>query len=179
MTELAPVLVDCTLCRHPLVETINKRIRDHGILPTIRWMEENDLPAPHRNTFSVHKNKHLTSEFEKARMEAADALRKQQGTIKAKPGDLAALVRDNVFARVEAGVLEPSLTEGLRAQEMLDRRNEKQGDRDMMLQLAGLLSGATAPVALLMDGNTVEGSFREVDPEAAEDAAAFAALMAG
>ncbi len=174
---LAPVLVKCAICRHPMVEQINRRIRDHGIAPTERWMAENDLDPPHRNTLSKHKNEHMTEPYEKQRIEATEKLRSQQRTIKAKTGDLAQLVRDNVFARVEEGELEPSLAEGLRAQEMLDRRADKQGDRDMMLTLAGLLSGATPPVALLNDGLTIEGEFREVAEERAEDVAAFAGLL--
>lgn len=161
-----------------MVDAINKRIKEQGIAPTIRWMNENDLDPPHRNTFSTHKIEHMTDAYERQRIAATEAFRKQQQTIKAKAGDLAALVRDNVYARVEEGVLEPTLAEGLRAQEMLDRRADKQGDRDMMLQLAGLLSGATAPVALLADGNTVEGVFRDLSDERADDEAAFTALLA-
>jgi len=178
VTDLAPVLQNCVLCRHPLVAQINKRIAvgRGGIANAMRWMEDNDLgPVPHRNTFSTHKNEHMTEPHEKARIEATEAFKRQQSTIRAKPGDLAALVRDNVFARVEEGTLEPSLSEGLRAQEMLDRRDERKGDRDMMLTLAGLLSGASVPVALLADGNTIDGTFREV--ERTEDEAAFAALL--
>lgn len=181
MTELAPVLTNCVLCRHPLVVTINKRIRDNGIAGAMRWCAENEIfgdkRLPHRNTFSAHKNEHLTDEWEKKRQAAVEALEKQKQTIKGKPGDLAALVRDNVFARVEEGLLEPSLTEGLRAQEMLDRRAEKGADRDMMIALAGLLSGASTPVALLGDG-AIEGTFRDVTDERREDEAVFAGLLA-
>lgn len=177
MSNLAPVIVNCTLCRHPMVAQINKRIRDQGIAQTMRWMEENGIePLPHRNTFSTHKQQHLKDDYAREVDRAAKALREQQRTVKARSGDLAALVRDNVFARVEEGTLEPTLSEGLRAQEMLDRRTEKAGDRDLMIQLAGLLSGATQPVALLSDGS-IEGTFREVERE--EDEAAFAALLDG
>jgi hypothetical protein len=182
MTDLAPVLVKCVICRHPLVAAINKRIRDNGVVPTVRWCDENDIfpeRTPHRNTFNTHKQEHMTSDHERQLAHATDAMRKQQETIKVKgkAGDLAALVRDNVFARVEEGLLEPSLTEGLRAQEMLDRRSEKGADRDMMIALAGLLSGASMPVALLGDGSTIEGSFREVSPERTEDEESFTALL--
>ena len=176
--QLAPVLVSCVLCRHPMADALNKRIAANGIAATMRWMAENDLKVPHRNTFSEHKNRHLTEPLEKARIEATERLRKQQKTIKSKPGDLAALVRDNVFARVEQGDLEPTLAEGLRAQEMLDRRSEKQGDRDMMMQLAGLLSGATSPVALLREPS-LEGTFVVLGEERDEDTSSFVALLNG
>jgi hypothetical protein len=35
----------------------------------------------------------------------------------------------------------PSLAEGLRAQEMIDRRQEKGADREIALTLAGILGG--------------------------------------
>jgi hypothetical protein len=181
MTELAPVLRDCKLCRHPMAAQINKRIAAGrgGIANAMRWMQDNELEVPHRNTFSTHKREHMTTEFERQREAAVKTLEKQQRMVRAKSGDLAQLVRDNVFARVEEGTLEPSLSEGLRAQEMLDRRNEKGADRDLMLHLAGLLSGATTPLALLSDGTTVEGEFTEIANERAEDETAFAALLTG
>jgi hypothetical protein len=175
--EPAPVLQRCVLCQHPLVESINRRIRDHGLAETIRWMESQKLQTPHRNTFSTHKRFHMTSDYERQREQATKALEEQQRTIKSKPGDLASLVRDSVYARVEAGVLEPTIAEGLRAQEALDRRMERGADREMLVTLAGLLSGAAQPVALLADGNTIEGDFREVDDEAREDRETFAALL--
>lgn len=176
MTELAPVLVHCVLCRHPMSAQIGRRIRDHGIAPTIRWMEENGFePIPHRNTFSTHKREHLTEPHAKALADATAALEKQSKTIRPKSGDLAQLVRDNVFARVTEGELEPSLSEGLRAQEMLDKRAEKGADRDMMIVLAGLLSGATQPLALLGDG-AIEGEWRDVT-ERNEDERGFTALL--
>jgi hypothetical protein len=42
---------------------------------------------------------------------------------------------------VDDGVLMPTLTEGLRAQEMIDRRVEKSADRDLAVSLASILGG--------------------------------------
>ena len=94
MSDLAPVLTNCAICRHPLVEQINTRIRDHGILPTMRWLGEQGIVDKvwHRNTFSAHKNEHMTTDFEKQRMAAALKLRKQQRTIRVDTTDLAALL---------------------------------------------------------------------------------------
>jgi len=93
-----------------------------------------------RITIGKHKREHLTSAHESARIEAAKVLKKQQGTVKFK-GDLAGLVRDQVMTLVEAGQLTPSLAEGLRAQEIIDRRQEKSSDRELTLALAGILGG--------------------------------------
>jgi hypothetical protein len=43
---------------------------------------------------------------------------------------------------VEAGQLTPTLAEGLRAQEIIDRRQEKNSDRELTLALAGILGGS-------------------------------------
>jgi hypothetical protein len=66
--------------------------------------------------------------------------KQNQKTIKAS-GDLAALVRDQVMIMVDAGELMPTLAEGLRAQEMIDRRVEKSADRELSVTLAGILGG--------------------------------------
>jgi len=42
---------------------------------------------------------------------------------------------------VSSGELLPTLAEGLRAQEMIDRRVEKSADRDLSVALAGILGG--------------------------------------
>lgn len=94
-----------------------------------------------RITIGKHKREHLTSAHESARIEAAKVLKKQQGTVKFK-GDLAGLVRDQVMSLVEAGQLTPTLAEGLRAQEIIDRRQEKNSDRELTLALAGILGGS-------------------------------------
>jgi hypothetical protein len=93
-----------------------------------------------RITIGKHKREHLTSAHESARIEAAKTLKKQQGTVKFK-GDLAGLVRDQVMTLVEANQLTPTLAEGLRAQEIIDRRQEKSSDRELTLALAGILGG--------------------------------------
>jgi hypothetical protein len=124
-----------------------------------------------RITLGKHKRKHLITVFEQQRKAAAESLEKQARTLKApKTSDLAQLVRDTSVALVESGDLTPSLSEGLRAQEILDRRAEKGADRDLLLQLAQVLGGAV-PV--------IEGTYRDVTPEAREDAEEFAQLTAG
>ena len=141
MTELAPVLTGCHVCRSPLVELINKRItQGMSDIAISNWLKDEGAYVS-RVTIGKHKREHLTSEHESARIEAAKTLKKQQGTIKFN-GDLASLVRDQVVTLVESGQLMPSLTEGLRAQEIIDRRQEKNSDREFTLALAGILGGS-------------------------------------
>lgn len=42
---------------------------------------------------------------------------------------------------VENGDVIPTLSEGLRAQEMIDRRKEKNADRELAISMAGILGG--------------------------------------
>ena len=140
MTELAPVLTGCHVCRSPLVETINKKMRDGVPDQKIsEWLGENAQYIS-RITLGKHKREHLTEPHERLRQQAVKVMQKQQKTIRGS-GDLAGLVRDYVHSAVEEGLMTPTLAEGLRAQEMIDRRQEKGADREIALTLAGILGG--------------------------------------
>lgn len=149
MTDLAPVLTGCHVCRSPLVDMINRRMVD-GVSDTVisAWLKSEGHYVS-RITLGKHKREHLTTQHETARIQAANILKKQQGTIKFK-GDLASLVRDQVMTLVDAGHLTPTLAEGLRAQEIIDRRQEKHSDRELTLALAGILGGSS-----LVEGTAV------------------------
>jgi len=149
MAELAPVLTGCHVCRSPLVDLINRRMAQ-GVSDTdiSSWLKQEGHYVS-RITLGKHKREHLTNEHETARIQAAQVLKKQQGTIKFK-GDLAGLIRDQVMALVDAGQLTPTLAEGLRAQEIIDRRQEKHSDRELTLALAGILGGSA-----LVEGTAV------------------------
>ena len=141
--DLAPVLTGCHVCRSPLVELINKRMKDG--MPDLKiaaWLKDEGYYLS-RNTLGKHKREHLTTPHEAARIEAVKKMEKAQSTIKANHRDLATLVRDYVFSEVESGNMAPTLSEGLRAQEMLDKRNDKSADRDLVVSLAQILGGAT------------------------------------
>lgn len=103
------------------------------------WLGENAQYIS-RITLGKHKREHLTEPHERLRQQAVKVLQKQSKTIKST-GDLAGLVRDYVHSAVEQGLMTPTLAEGLRAQEMIDRRQEKGADREIALQLAGVLGG--------------------------------------
>jgi hypothetical protein len=67
--------------------------------------------------------------------------------------DLARVVRDKAVERLGRGELKPTLRDGLAAQSLLDRREEKQKDRNFMLSLARLMSGSESetPDAVVID----------------------------
>ena len=133
-------MTGCHVCRSPLVETINKKMRDGVPDQKIsEWLGENAQYIS-RITLGKHKREHLTEPHERLRQQAVKVMQKQQKTIKGS-GDLAGLVRDYVHSAVEEGLMTPTLAEGLRAQEMIDRRQEKGADREIALTLAGILGG--------------------------------------
>jgi hypothetical protein len=80
--------------------------------------------------------------------------------------DLANLVTKRTMQRIKDGSIEPTVRDGIAAQQIIDRRAERAEDRAFMLNLARALAGGgnAVPTALLPDGNTVEGEFTEMDP---------------
>ena len=149
MTDLAPVLTGCHVCRSPFVDSINKKMRD-GLPDTkiSEWLTDAGQYFS-RITLGKHRREHLMDEHERLRQNAVKAMKKQQATIKTSGGDLAVLVRDYVESAVKDGALTPTLAEGLWAQEMIDRRQEKSAERDIALQLAEILGGSTATYQVL------------------------------
>jgi hypothetical protein len=122
-------------------------------LPDLRiseWLREQGGYIS-RITLGRHKREHLVDAFEKKRKQAAEVLQRQQKTIKSD-ADLASLVRNQVNLMLEDGILMPTLAEGLRAQEIIDRRNEKSTDRDLTIMLAQVLGGVAV----------IEGTAKEV-----------------
>jgi hypothetical protein len=147
--DLAPVLTGCHVCRSPLVELINKRMKDGMPDQKIaEWLKQEGFYLS-RNTLGKHKRDHLTTPHESARINAVKTMEKAQKTIKANHRDLATLVRDFVFSEVESGNMNPTLSEGLRAQEMLDKRNDKTADRDLVISLAEILGGASTTYEII------------------------------
>lgn len=138
-----PFTTRCKSCRSPLASEINARLAKGASPETVAaWLGTlGPELALTGKSIRLHRSAHLmtpeTRTMEKAARE-----------VKRTSGDLAALVRDTAYARAESGDLDPTLAEGLRAQEMLDRRAEKGSDRDLMLSVAALLSGAVVPVAI-------------------------------
>jgi hypothetical protein len=145
------------VCRSPLVDTINKKMREGVPDQTIsNWLKENAQYVS-RITLGKHKREHLMEKHERLRQQAVDVMKKQSKTIKAT-GDLAGLVRDYVHSAVQEGLMMPTLAEGLRAQEMIDRRQEKGADREVALTLAGILGGgATYAVLEAKEVREIEG----------------------
>ena len=154
MPEMTAVLTNCHACRSPLIESINKKMKE-GV-PDLRiadWLKEQGGYIS-RISLGKHRRDHLIEKHEAARKEAVNILKKQQKTIRSD-GDLASLVRNQVNLMLEDGIIMPTLSEGLRAQEIIDRRNEKTTDRDLTILLAQVLGGVAV----------IEGTSTEVYKE--------------
>ena len=154
MPEMIAVLTNCHACRSPLIESINKKMKE-GV-PDLRiadWLKEQGGYIS-RISLGKHRRDHLIEKHEAARKEAVNILKKQQKTIRSD-GDLASLVRNQVNLMLEDGIIMPTLSEGLRAQEIIDRRNEKTTDRDLTILLAQVLGGVAV----------IEGTSTEVYKE--------------
>ncbi len=154
--DLAPILTGCHVCRSPFAEMIGKRMKEG--MPDTRissWLESEGQYVS-RITLGKHRREHLTTDFEQAKAAAIKVMEKRKKTLKPTSGtDLASLVRDYTFSAIENGELLPTLSEGLRAQEILDRRQEKGADRDLAMTLASILGGSIV----------VEGIATPVEPE--------------
>jgi hypothetical protein len=117
------------------------------------WLKENDAYIS-RITLGMHRRNHLTNEYQTAKAAVIKKFKQNQKHIKAS-GDLAALVRDQVISLVEAGELMPTLSEGLRAQEMIDRRVEKSADRELAVSIAGILGGGPTIQMIEMEAEEI------------------------
>lgn len=74
--------------------------------------------------------------------------------------DFAVMVQKRATELLAAGELRVTANHGLQAQALLDRRAEKQADRDVAINIARLLSGAM----ILPPMNVIEGRVVDVSP---------------
>lgn len=148
------ILSKCAVCAHPMVDVINRKMTE-GISDqkVSDWLKAESSYIS-RITLGNHRRQHMTVEHVKARQELTKNI---QSAIKVETtnGDLARLVSTYVYKMVENGDVIPTLSEGLRAQEMMDRRKEKNADRELAISMAGILGG----------GYLVEGTAMEVMDE--------------
>ena len=82
---------------------------------------------------------------------------------------LSELVNARVTEMVKAGILIPTIADGLRSEKIMADREARVDDRQTAITLAMILSGATAgrPPAdiLIEDGMTIDGDAEELDDE--------------
>jgi hypothetical protein len=114
-----------------------------------RRMEDLDWPTSH-DAVNEHRRHWLNT----LPTDDEDVMRKVTGNPgrngTAKP-DVATLVRDEVARLLDDGELTPTIAHGLTAQAMIDRREERKQDRELMVGMARMLSGGgqSAPKQLI------------------------------
>jgi len=81
------------------------------------------------------------------------------------PKDFAVLVRDEAARLLDAGELEVSAQNGLIAQAMIDKREERSADRRLALNIARMLAGTPTPANVIIEGLAVEVDGNEYEPE--------------
>lgn len=74
--------------------------------------------------------------------------------------DFATLVRAQAVAQIKAGELKVTTQDGLAAQSLLDKREERRKDREVMVQIGRLLATKSAPPPMV-----IEGDYEEVDEQ--------------
>jgi hypothetical protein len=155
--QLSSVLTNCTLCLSPVGEAIDKLLRDGRSAGYIQnWLREGGYKTVHRNTISTHKTKHLTAERQEAREEVAEQLADRVRRERPTNNDLAVLVRDRAVERIVNGDMDVTTAEGLRAQELIDRRAERSDGEQVVLAIAIALSGSRQYRSI------TEGQYREL-----------------
>lgn len=140
---------NCASCEHPQVREINHRIREDRPLTDIsRWLASLGTPIT-RQALARHAKGHLGT----------------IPTVGRRPvsGDFLTAVRDAAYEGLESGELTVTLKDGVRAQQLLDVRENRDADRDLVIKIAMALSGASplqlaAPVDPLNE--EIEGEFR-------------------
>jgi hypothetical protein len=150
--------MSCQLCDHPQRVAIDAQIASGATAEALqKWMEDQGFEAPHRNTISKHKIHHIRAFVIRQTQVVAARAHRLNARSRTSQTDLAELVRDDVVDAMASGELRPTISEGLRAQELLDRRMEKQGDRDLIIGFLEALGGE--PLAL-----PIEGVYAEIGP---------------
>jgi hypothetical protein len=168
-----PATRKCLLCESPERAAIDRMLARKADARTINtFLEAHDLEPVHRNTISRHRQ-HVVA-LQKANVLRAVARAAAVVPPRERNDDFLEAVRDATWSDLEAGEIKPSLSEGLRAQEALDRRGERSADRTLLLRVSAVLSGAVGREAI--EGPAEDDPFAD---EAAQDEAEFRRLTAG
>lgn len=80
--------------------------------------------------------------------------------------DFATLVREEARRKLLAGELRVTTQDGLSAQNLLDKREEKKKDRELMAQMGLLLARGSEPPPMLEATTTIEGDYQEISEPA-------------
>lgn len=148
----------CSVCRSPLKPQIHALLASGMSLVQIHAETQKRGRGYKRETLGKHFRICLNGVLPKMD-ERALAVINTAGKAAATPAekDFATLVQERALTLLESGDLRVTTQHGLQAQALLDRRLEKQADRDLAINMARLLSGAISMVpSTVIEGRAVE-----------------------
>lgn len=141
----------CSSCKSPNAQEIDRKIKSGTTLRDIsRWLREIDNPIT-PTSLGKHAREHVGVERPPGRRPIT--------------GDFLETVRDQVHEDVLEGKLRLTVRDGLSAQSLLDARQKRDSDKDLMVKIAMVLTGR------------VEGYLPAPDPEMAAIEAEFRPLL--
>lgn len=145
----------CSICTSDRAPIVNSHLAAGRSMNWIeRAMKELDKPTK-SETVARHLSKCMNGNRK------AGAIVERAAGLPVTNEDFAAAVRAEAQKMLSEGKLSIRTEHGLTAQALIDRRAEKQADRRLMVELAGLLSGARRIEGPPED--LIEGEWREVD----------------
>lgn len=150
----------CAVDKHPLKDDILKMLGEGiGGYTIERVMRERGHPVK-RETIAKHVNECLGGDPKHAAVIHDIAQKAERGEITRKQAetDFAVAVQKKALDALEEGHLRVTTKDGLVAQQLLDKRAEKERDRAFVIDLARLLSGAGAPPP----DEYIDGEFTEL-----------------
>lgn len=148
----------CSICKSPLVSQVNAMLDAGAAYSEVeRTLRASGLTIT-RQTISMHARGCSKPVLAPALAVARSPQARQ---------DFATLVQQRTQELLEAGDLQVTVRDGLAATAIIDKRDEKAKDREFVLNLARLISGAGqgAPVTII-DG----GEYEVLDEGSEEDA---------
>lgn len=146
----------CSICSSPVRATfINERL-DGGVSPNRIEHEAKAAGIVVKSETVARHNRHRTVSFPGLTEEELVAIR-------ATP-DFAEAVAAAAARSLVNGTTKVSISDGLKATTILDKRAEKAENRRFLMNLAQLLSGGGQPAPKeLISGDVVEGDFTDLD----------------
>lgn len=155
----------CAVDRHPLKDKITAMIADGQGYATIeRAMREKGHPIK-RETVKAHVELCLGNDASHAKTIQKIVAAAERGEITRKQAetDFAVAVQKQALHELGEGHLRVTTKDGLVAQQLLDKRAEKERDRAFVMDLARLISGAGAPPP----PEIIDGEFTELGDDVA------------
>lgn len=165
----------CIPCKYPAAQTyLDRRLSEGADLPTIR----HELDSPYRKKaigyvkgptlkslqdHQKHHRGHVAPASSNLPSFASGESDGSEGS-PTQTGDVATAIQQQALEMLEKGEMRLNAAQALKAQEMIDRRAERQKDRELTVLLARLMTGDKRPPAALIAGDdTIEGEAVEVE----------------